>query len=127
METAKPYTAGGIRFQTMYFLKQRLQLLLQSLILIALVELADKMSSGLEHVETELKCSAAKILLCPVRAVLYIEWELKPYHTSGMIPETDATSIHHPVIRVTKAIAGKTFGLRPGSGHVTENHIHSAV
>lgn len=44
-----------------------------------------------------------------------------------MIPEADATRIHHPAIRVTNTIAGKSFGLRPGSGHVTENHIHRAI
>lgn len=47
----------------MHSLKERLQLLLQGLVLRALVELADKMPAGLEDVETELKRSAAEILL----------------------------------------------------------------
>lgn len=105
--------------------KQGFQTVLERPILGALVELAHEMATRPERIGGEFQSCFAKVLYIKSFAVLTgMSWRCVTYHAAGMVPEVDTACIHHPVIRITQASLPKSLSLFPGSGHITEYHIH---
>lgn len=72
------------------------QLPLETLVLTALVELADEVAVALEGVGGELQGGVAEV------------------HGAGVVAEGDAARVHQPAVRVTQRVAHEAGGLGPG-------------
>ena len=107
----------------MDFGEQLPQPVLECLILVALVELADKMAAGLEGVTCELERGGTQVLRghYSVRIVFFPKARKREqkrrssgaYHAAGVVAKGHAARIHHPV-RVTQRVQREAGALGPG-------------
>lgn len=105
----------------MDLMEEGLELVFEFLVFGALIELANEMTAGRQYIETELKRCVAQILQNS-RSILLAsslhKGSMGTYHTSSMVPKTQAARVHHPMIWVIKTSLPIASGLLPGVGHV---------